>query len=409
MSKNINEEDLKQNGLVDSITSFLNTRVVLSVLIALIIIISFSYPAVGGVSTISIVTDSSWKCLDAEVDGWTSAGFDDSWWDDTEELFYVEGFGNAKAIWYPGSPMPSTAYFRKTIDIDGGEVISGRINIAVYRYAIYGDEYVYIFVNANYVGRVSPGHYPYGEKEFDIAPYLKPGKNVIAVKADIGAYRDFFGEVRSWWALTSTIRYGTIPLTPTESIQTPTPIQTPAPVVSPIPSEYPSPTLKPGVPYVNLYGHKTDITVGETVILYLSVVNPITSPGTLKVQLTLQIPSGWSITSGEFSPPVGGFQTAVYEIEQGPGPKTIGIHMLANQPFDDVITGYTDYYFVKQPEPKYHKEVNEPVTAKEKKLLPSPTPRPAETPAPRPIIPGFEAILAIAGLLAVAYLLRWWK
>ncbi len=162
--------------------------------------------------------------------------------------------------------------------------------------------------------------------------------------------------------------------------QTPTPIQKPAPVISPIPSEYPTPTLKPGEPYVHLYGHKTNVIVGEEVILYLSVINPITSPGTLKVQLTLQVPSGWSITSGEFSPPVGGFQTAVYEIEQGPDTKTIGIHMLANQPFDGLITGYTDYYFVEQPETKYHKEVNEPVTAKQTEPSPSAPSLPPVTP-----------------------------
>ena len=145
-------------------------------------------------------------------------------------------------------------------------------------------------------------------------------------------------------------------------------------------TETPSPTPKPGEPYVHLYGHKTEVTVGEEVILYISVINPITSPGALKVQLTLQVPSGWSITSGEFSPPVGGFQTAVYDIEQGPDTKTIGIHMLANQPFDGVITGYTDYYFVEQPEPKYHKEANEPVTAKQTEPSPSAPSLPAVIP-----------------------------
>ena len=147
--------------------------------------------------------------------------------------------------------------------------------------------------------------------------------------------------------------------------ETPTPIQIPS---------TPVPTLKPGEPYVHLYGHKTNVIVGEEVILYLSVVNPITSPGTLKVQLTLQVPSGWSITSSEFSSPAGGVQTAVYEIEQGPDTETIGIHMLANQPFDGVITGYTDYYFTEQPESKYHGEIKEPVTAKKTEPPPSPLP-----------------------------------
>ena len=394
MSKNRNKKDLKQNGLVDHITSFLTTRVVLSVLIALFIVISFSYPVVGEVSTISVVTDSSWKCLDAEVDGWTSADFDDSWWDDAEELFYVEDFGNAKAIWYPGSPKPSTVYFRKNIEIDDGEILTGTIYLTIYSYvSVFTPRSIYVeqlFVNDNYLGSL-PGE----TDKFNIAPYLNPGKNVIAVKAkSVGEP----GRDR-YWALTSTIRYGTTPLTPTESIQTPTPIQTPAPVVSPIPSEYPTPTLKPGETYAHLYGHKTNVIVGEEVILYLSVVNPITSPGTLKVQLTLQVPSGWSITSGEFSPPVGGFQTAVYDIEQGPDPKTIGIHMLANQPFDGVITGYTDYYFVEQPETKYHKEVNEPVTAKQTEPSPSAPSLPSVTPEIKSIVIAI-IVATIGGVLA---------
>ncbi len=157
------------------------------------------------------------------------------------------------------------------------------------------------------------------------------------------------------------------------------------PAVSPKkPSPVISPTIKPGEPYVHLYGHKMNVTLGEDVILYLSVVNPITSPGTLKVQLTTKVPSGWSITSAEFSPPAGGFQTATYDIKQGSGSKTIGISMLANQLFEGAITGYIDYYFVEQPESKYHKEVNEPVKAVQKEPLPS---FPSRLSAPS-IIPG---------------------
>ena len=186
------------------------------------------------------------------------------------------------------------------------------------------------------------------------------------------------------------------------TVPTPEPTSSPSqtPTIIPTP-EISSPT--PGEPYVHLYGHKTNVIVGEEVILYLSVVNPITSPGTLKVQLTLQVPSGWSITSSEFSSPAGGVQTAVYEIEQGPDTETIGIHMLANQPFDGVITGYTDYYFIEEPESKYHGEINEPVTAQQEKPLPSSTPAPGETPAPTP---GFEAILAIGAIAIIVLLLR---
>ena len=45
-------------------------------------------------------------------------------------------------------------------------------------------------------------------KEFNIAPYLNLGKNVIAIKAD------FYGTPGEdyWWALTGTIRYSTTPI-----------------------------------------------------------------------------------------------------------------------------------------------------------------------------------------------------
>jgi len=39
-------------------------------------------------------------------------------------------------------------------------------------------------------------------------------------------------------------------------------------------------------------------------------------------------------------------------------------------------------------------------------LEPTPTPTPTVTPAPKPWIPGFEAIFAVAAVIAAAYLLR---
>jgi PKD repeat protein len=117
----------------------------------------------------------------------------------------------------------------------------------------------------------------------------------------------------------------------------------------------------PQQPYVDLYGHKTDVNVGEEVILYLSAVNPITSPGTLIVQLTLRIPSGWSITSSGFAHGGGGLRTNTYEIGQGPNPKQIEVHILANEPFEGEVVGFMDYYFGEGT--KYHNETGLPVTA----------------------------------------------
>ena len=119
----------------------------------------------------------------------------------------------------------------------------------------------------------------------------------------------------------------------------------------------------PQQPYVDLYGHETDVFVGDEIILYLSAVNPITSPGTLIVQLTLRIPSGWSITSSGFGHGAGGLRTNTYEIEQGPSQRVIDVNILANEPFEGVVEGKIDYYFAEYEETKYHSEVTLPVTA----------------------------------------------
>ncbi|MCS7144858.1 MAG: PGF-CTERM sorting domain-containing protein, partial [Archaeoglobaceae archaeon] len=56
-------------------------------------------------------------------------------------------------------------------------------------------------------------------------------------------------------------------------------------------------------------------------------------------------------------------------------------------------------------------ETPTPTTPKETPTLTTPlatptTPELTPTPTPKPFIPGFEAIIAIAGLIALAYLMR---
>lgn len=116
-------------------------------------------------------------------------------------------------------------------------------------------------------------------------------------------------------------------------------------------------------PYVNLYGTTTGSIVGkEPVILELSTINPITSPGTLHVQLTLKIPSGWSITSSGFSHGAGGLRTNSYDIEQGPNARTIYVDLMPNEPFEGEITGYIDYYF-DETKDRFRDEISLPVSA----------------------------------------------
>ncbi|MFC1976932.1 CARDB domain-containing protein [Chloroflexota bacterium] len=105
-------------------------------------------------------------------------------------------------------------------------------------------------------------------------------------------------------------------------------------------------SVLPHQPYVDLYGTKTTVIVGEEIVLELSAVNPITSPGRMTVQLTLRIPSGWSITSSGFTHGAGGLRTSsIYEIEQGPNPRVIWVHIMPNEPYEGKIIGVMDYYF----------------------------------------------------------------
>ncbi len=121
-------------------------------------------------------------------------------------------------------------------------------------------------------------------------------------------------------------------------------------------------TPDPIEPYVSLYGQRTDVLIGDEVILILSVVNPITSPGDLIVQLTLRIPSGWSVTSTEFSTATTGLATAVYRVQKG-AQRHISVNLRANEPYQGQITGDIDYY-VDGNEAKYHTESSLPVIAR---------------------------------------------
>lgn len=190
---------------------------------ALIFILAFASPVqaqeanTSQVTTIAIGTDSSWKSMDAAVKGWTSAGFDDSWWPDSWESAYpLPGLAQARAIWYPETPVPLTAYFRKTFDIDGVEVISGRVHVKISAYDV---EYgmpdagkLSIYINDQYVDDLSSGGYMNNwsrEKELDISSYLTPGKNVIAVRVEFSEWvtQKPTDSKYNWWGLDATIRY----------------------------------------------------------------------------------------------------------------------------------------------------------------------------------------------------------
>jgi PGF-CTERM protein len=191
------------------------------------------------------------------------------------------------------------------------------------------------------------------------------------------------------------------PVTPTPAITTPTPAPTYIPMPTETLTETPSPTPKPGEVIVYLHGQKTDVTVGEDIILSLSAVNRITKP-TMTLQLILKVPSGMSITSTGFIESGAGMYTATYTVEPGKE-RHIGVNIRTNQVGKFDVDGDICYYFGGDKTTAEYKNIKLPV-----KVNPTPTTMPtgiAPTSSPTET-PGFELIFAIAGLLAVAYLFR---
>ena len=167
----------------------------------------------------------------------------------------------------------------------------------------------------------------------------------------------------------------------------------------------PTPTLSlsitPATASVKLHGEKTDVVVGEDILLRLSAVNLITKP-LMTVQVILIPPSGMSVTSAVFvESGVGGQYTTTYKLEPGKG-RDIKVGIKTNQVGDFVVEGRIVYYFGDDISTGEDYTLTLPIKVRPTEPMSKPT-ADAEVPS-TPGVPGFEAIFAIAGLLAVAYL-----
>lgn len=211
----------------------------IKILLALIIIafLSTNVFAETNVTEITIVTDSSWKVIDAKIDdGWASIEFDDSYWANAKKIGEDD---NPQQIIYPATPTVVPFYYRKTFYLNGTKIISGMLFDAT------PCEVVYVFgactpptyyVNGKSVSllekknEVIPGYPSRYSLLNDINQSLRLGKNVIAVIATA----DSKGKIAS----TVKIRMVGSPVTPTPSPSpTPTPITptpTPTPIITPV-------------------------------------------------------------------------------------------------------------------------------------------------------------------------------
>jgi hypothetical protein len=142
---------------------------------------------------------------------------------------------------------------------------------------------------------------------------------------------------------------------------------------------------------VHLHGEKTDVVMGEDILLKLAAVNLITKP-TMHVQVIITPPSGMSVTSSKFVQSGAGLFTASYEIEPGVG-RDIEVRMRSNQVGDFVVNGRIVYYFGDEIDEAEDYTLNLPI-----KVRVEPGVEQTESPQDTP---GFAAVVAIIGLLVV--------
>ncbi|RZN42510.1 MAG: hypothetical protein EF813_01275 [Methanosarcinales archaeon] len=97
----------------------------------------------------------------------------------------------------------------------------------------------------------------------------------------------------------------------------------------PTPQTAPKSSADVSTASVHLHGEKTDVVLGEAVLLKLSAVNIIGNP-LMHVQVIIIPPSGWSVTSSEFAKSGAGQYTTTYDIESGVG-RDIEVRIMPNQ------------------------------------------------------------------------------
>jgi hypothetical protein len=158
------------------------------------LLIAFSYPVVGEVSKLNFGTDTSWKCLNFEQSGWTSEDYDDSWWESAVDSGKEPNKLDGRLIWYPGKVTEDMVYFRGTFEIPGADIIYGTLDAG-----LRDGGAIELYLNDNPIGTVKTSNAD--PTRIDVAPYIKPGKNVIAAKVTIPS-----SNIHAW-GLSGIIRY----------------------------------------------------------------------------------------------------------------------------------------------------------------------------------------------------------
>ena len=185
---------------------------------------------------------------------------------------------------------------------------------------------------------------------------------------------------------------------PTAAIDLPVPTaSTPPPTLTP----RASPSIRNAS--VQLHGEKTNVVLGEDILLKLSAVNLITKPP-MHVQVIIIPPSGMSVTSSAFAKSGAGQYTTTYELEPGTG-KDIEVAIRSNQVGDFDVNGRIIYYFGDDRDDAEDHTLILPITVRaEAEQGAERTESSSESKGSS--TPGFAAVVAAAGGLLVALLIK---
>ena len=171
------------------------------------------------------------------------------------------------------------------------------------------------------------------------------------------------------------------------------------------------PTAPPNAS-VKLHGERTDVVIGDNILLKLSAVNLITKP-VMHVQVIVIPPSGMSVTSSGFAMSGAGQFTSDYEIEPGVG-RNIEVAIVANQVGNFTVEGRVVYYFGDDMANAEDYTLELPIRVRSvgEGSGPSVTPSALTTPPEDQDgtgifgLPGFKVVFVMIGLLITVLLLR---
>ncbi|MDD5616363.1 MAG: PEGA domain-containing protein [Candidatus Methanoperedens sp.] len=153
---------------------------------------------------------------------------------------------------------------------------------------------------------------------------------------------------------------------------------------------------------VSLYGEKTDVVMGENVLLKLSAINIIGNP-IMHVQVIIIPPNGWSVTSSEFSKSGAGQFTTIYDLKPEDGSRDIEVQIMPNQIGDNFeVKGRIVFYFGDDISTKEDIPLNLPIKVRKEPGQTAPAGS-ADVPVKAP---GFDMISEIIGLLLLAIILK---